>query len=129
MLQDSIVKRLKVDAALLAIVSGRVFDSVAANAKFPYINIGEVQVFPELGEGTDAAESSVTMHVWSREPGFLEARRIGAAIIASLHDEELAIADGSVQSMLLESARYLRDPDGLTSHGVLTFNILTDANT
>lgn len=123
-LQKALVAKLKAAGG----VGNRVFDSVEAGAAFPYISIGDVQVVAELGEETDAADSAITIHAWSRVKGFVEVKQIGASVIAALHDQSLNIDSGAVQSMLLESVRYLRDPDGLTSHGVLTFNILTDAN-
>lgn len=133
-LQGAIVAALKADAAVAAIVGIRVFDQVvrnpdgSPNVQFPYISFGDGQVLPELAECTDAADSFVTLHIWSRAVGFPECKRLGAAATAALHDASLTLAGGTLQSLLLDSSRYLRDPDGLTSHGILTFAALTDAN-
>lgn len=128
-LQGAIVQRLKDDASVTAIVTKRVYDSVPANAVPPYVAIGPSFTAPELSECTDAAETSIQVDVWSRSTGFPEVKRAAAAVIAALHDADIPLSSGgTIQSLLLESVRYLRDPDGLTSHAVITFNILTDAN-
>jgi LDH2 family malate/lactate/ureidoglycolate dehydrogenase len=56
--------------------------------------------------------------------GSVEAKQLSAAVGAVLHDAALP----AVQSILLQESRIIPDPDGLTSHGILTFQILTDAN-
>lgn len=127
-IQAAITALLLADTELTALVVDRVYDKIPNVPAFPYITIGEAQMLPELGECTDAAETRVTIHTWTRFKAFGSDKRLGKIIIQLLHDGELTISNGNVQSMLLESARYLRDPDGLTSHGVLTFSLLTDAN-
>lgn len=133
-LQGAIVGALKAAPAVTAIIDDRVFDRVprkpdgSPDVQFPYVAFGDGQVLPELAECTDAADSFITLHIWSRAVGFPECKRLGAAVTAALHDATLTLADGTLQSLLLDSSRYLRDPDGLTSHGILTFAALTDAN-
>jgi len=133
-LQVAIVNALKADDGVAALVSGRVFDSVprgpdgSPTVPFPYVSIGDVQLLPDLGEQTDAAETVITLHAWSRAPGSTEVRKIARAVTASLHDVALTLGNGSLQSLLLQSTHVLRDPDGLTSHSVLSFSALTDAN-
>lgn len=128
-LQGAIISTLKNDQVVSGFVVGRVFDSVPTpSPSFPYISLGDAQVLPELAEFTNAADLFITLHIWSRAVGFPECKRIGAAVTAALHDATLTLADGTLQSLLLDSSRYLRDPDGLTSHGILTFAALTDAN-
>lgn len=133
-LQRTIVQTLKSDAAVAAIVSDRIYDRVprgkdgAITADYPFIGLGETQMLPHDSECTDAADTSITLHGWSQSVGFPETLRLSAAIAAALHDVQLPLASGTLQSLLLESSRILRDPDGLTSHAVLTFSALTDAN-
>jgi hypothetical protein len=127
-LQDAITAALAQNEDIVSLVADRIFDRISDAPTFPYISLGDTQVLPETGEQTDAAQSFITIHTWDRFEGFGAVKRLGKLVVATLHDEPLTISDGSVQSMLLDSARYLRDPDGLTSHGVLTFAILTDAN-
>ncbi|WP_257164684.1 DUF3168 domain-containing protein [Bradyrhizobium sp. SRS-191] len=127
-LVETIKAKLLGDADLAALVADRCYDRIPNNPTFPYLSIGEVQVLPELGEATDAATAHVTLHSWDRFKGSDAVRSIGKYVIAALHDQDLMLSDGAVQSLLLESARTLPDPDGLTKHGVYQFAILTDAN-
>lgn len=125
---EAIKARLLNDANVKALIDDRIFDRIQSNPTFPYLSIGEVQVLPELGEATDAATAHVTLHSWDRFKGSDAIKSIGKYVIAALHDKDLALTDGAVQSMLLESARTLPDPDGLTKHGIYQFAVLTDAN-
>lgn len=133
-LQIAVVKSLKDSAAVATIVSDRVYDRVprgkngAITADYPFVGLGDTQMQPELAECTDAADTSFTLHCWSQKVGFPEVLQLSAAVIAALHDASLPLVDGTLQSLLLESSQVLRDPDGLTSHAVLTFSALTDAN-
>jgi Protein of unknown function (DUF3168) len=133
-LQRAIVQALLADSAVAALVAKGVYDTVprdsdgSPSAPFPYVTFGETQTIPELSECTDAAETFVTLHTWSRKVGFGEVKALSAAVITALHDQPLTLASGAIQSLLMQDSRTLRDPDGITSHGVITFQILTDAN-
>ncbi|WP_035675090.1 DUF3168 domain-containing protein [Bradyrhizobium liaoningense] len=133
-LQKAIVQLLKNSGPVAALVGDRIYDRVPRNnagtitAKFPFVGLGETQLLPELGEETNAAETTLTLHAWSQEVGFPEVLRIASAVASAVHDADLPIENCGVQSVLLSTSRVLRDPDGITSHAVLTFSILTDAN-
>ncbi len=126
-LQAAIVARLNADAEIAGLVGDRIYDRVPKVSEYPYISFGDTQILPETGEGTDGVETFVILHTWERFKGFDNVKSVGRLIIALLHDTDLAVSEHVLLSILLQSAHYLRDPDGLTSHGVLTFQILTDA--
>lgn len=129
-LQKAIFDALKADDDVKGIVAERIYDRVPrnkdgdANAPFPMLTFGDTQTLPELAECTDAAETFFSVHSWSRAVGSLEAKRLNGAVIKALHDAALP----GVQSILMQDSRVIPDPDGLTSHGIVTFQILTDAN-
>lgn len=127
-LQQAISALLLADPDVASLIDDRLFDKIPNAPEFPYASFGEFQLLPELGEGTDAAQSFVTLHTWDRFKSSRATKGLARAVIAALHDQDVVIDGGAVQSLLLESSRVLPDPDGLTSHGVLTFQILTDAN-
>lgn len=127
-LQTAIVALLANAADVVSLVGDHVYDDVPKAREFPCVSFGPATVLPELAEAIDAADTTLQLDVWAREPGFVMAKRVGRAVVAALHDASTDTGAGAVQSFLLESARYVRDPDGITSHGILTFNILTDAN-
>jgi hypothetical protein len=134
-LQRAIITALLNDPATVAIAGKGVYDRVPRdpstgdpNVPFPMVTLGETQTLPELAECTDAADSFVTLHTWSRKVGSVEAKNLNTAVAAALHDKPLTLASGTLQSLLLQESRIINDPDGLTTHGVLTFHSLTDAN-
>ncbi|EJN11852.1 hypothetical protein PMI42_04867 [Bradyrhizobium sp. YR681] len=128
-LRAAIEAKLLATPALFALIEKRIFDRVPAKPDYPLVTIGNIQVLPESADGVDAAESIVTVHVWDQYKRADKAKPVGALVISALHEEELQTDGVGTQSILLESANYLRDPDGVTNHGILTFSILTDANT
>jgi hypothetical protein len=127
-LQTAITDRLLASDAIKAIVDDRIYDRIPNAPTFPYVSFGEIQIMPELAEGTDAAKALATLHAWDRFTSSTATKTLSRLIIAALHDADLVLSEGKVQSLLLQSARTLPDPDGLTMHAVLTFEILTDAN-
>ncbi|WLB43021.1 DUF3168 domain-containing protein [Bradyrhizobium ottawaense] len=127
-LRATIEAKLRADPALAALIGDRIFDRVPNKPDYPLVTIGNMQVIPESADGVDAAETAVTIHVWDQFKHADKSRKVGGAVINALHDEGLTTADSGTQSVLLESANYIRDPDGVTNHAVLTFSILTDAN-
>ncbi|WP_454914985.1 DUF3168 domain-containing protein [Xanthobacter sediminis] len=127
-LQVALHDALRADAAVAALVGGRIYDAVPADAVFPYVAIGEAQTVDDGAACLDAAECFVTLHVWSRVKGAVEARRITSAVAAALDD---AAFDLSPDHVLVEiastGARTFLDPDGLTTHGVVTIRALTES--
>jgi uncharacterized protein DUF3168 len=107
---------------------GRVYGPAPANAKYPYISIGAIQVLNEKYEGLAGAQVHVTLHAWSQERSRVEIHTIGKQVVAALDDtdEELSGADLEVRICSFEDAQYLDDPDGVTAHAVITFRIFTD---
>ncbi len=126
-LQVAIVKRLNEDADVLALIDDRVFDRVERNgagevtATFPYVSFGPEQELPEYADCLDASEIFLQLDAWSRDPGYREVRRIAKAVVKALDETSLPITDNALVYFEFDSRRVLRDPDGLTSHAVLTF--------
>lgn len=108
-----------------AVAGGRVYDTVPDNAIFPYVSIGQEQVVGDGNACGDGWEVHADVHVWSRKPGFPEAKGIAAAAV----ERVTAIASLSgvrVVQVEFQDQRALRDPDGLTSHVVISFRFLID---
>lgn len=123
-LQGAINTRLR---SQVSGVSNRVFDRVPADVVFPYIELGEFQTLDDGAQCHDGQEVYVTLHVWSRAVGQVEVKTIGAAVRGALHEAELTLAGWQFLEIAHQDTRYLKDPDGLTSHAVLTFRALTAA--
>jgi hypothetical protein len=122
---------LALQAAIVAALAGtteagtNVYDQVPATDAFPRITVGEGQTVGNFADCYDGSEVYLDVHVWSREVGFPEAKRIASAVRSALHDAPLTLTGHTLELLQFRDARYLRDPDGRTSHVAMTFRALT----
>ena len=120
-LQVAIVARLKTTAAVTAFVGNRVYDDVPTKPVFPYITVGEGDETSDDADCIDGLEISLDIDVWSRAVGFPEAKRISDEVRKALKTPDLTIPTNAMVYFRHRQTRFLRDPDGLTSHAVMTF--------
>lgn len=125
-LQKAIVAALKADAGVSALVGSNVFDTVPSSDPFPRITLGEDQVITERADCYIGEEIFVTIHAWSRKPGFPEVKQIAGAVRLALHEAELSLDDCRLVDLSSEDVRFMREQDGVTSHAVITFRALTE---
>lgn len=106
----------------LASAGLRVYDLPPANPVFPYLTIGIVDGIEEFTSDC-AIDWDVTgeVHVWSREPGFVQGKTVAQTCYTALGDRHPVFAGYRVGWFAMQNQRWLRDPDGLTSHGVLEY--------
>lgn len=126
-LQVAIVAALKADADVSALVSGRIYDVVPAQAgsntaQFPYVSFGGSQDFPEDADCIDISELTIRLDVWSREPGFAEGRKIAKAVRRVLDQDALSLTDNALVYFTYLRRDDIRAPDGLTTQIALTFS-------
>lgn len=113
-------------SALIAgtpLCGGRVYDSVPENPTFPYITIGEENTVDDGNTCDDGWDVYADVHVWSRGVGFPEAKRV----MAEARDRLAgiwAISGHTLIAAEVERTGVFRDPDGLTSHGVLSVKFI-----
>ena len=123
-LQQAIVATL--NAAPLGL-SGRVHDRIPSVAVFPYVQIAEGQTLDDGAECIDAVEVYLDLHVWSRASGAVECRSLAGRIRAALHSAPLALqGPWRLVDLRHDSTRFMNDPDGISSHAVVTFRALMD---
>ncbi len=121
-LQKAIVAKLK---GASTGVGSSVYDRVPETDPFPRITIGEGQTLKDNQDCRRGSEVFLEVHVWSRAVGWGEAKAIASQVRDAIDDESLVL-DGHVLDLLdFEDARYIRDPDGLTSHVAMSFRALT----
>lgn len=125
--QAAIVAALKADAGVAALVGGRVYDRAPEDAAFPYLSIGPEIAQPFEAQALDGWEMSLQLDAWSRKPGRVECRQIMAASYAALHDAALSVAGEHLVMVVLELQLTMDDPDGVTTHGVQKFRIITES--
>jgi hypothetical protein len=129
-LQGAIIAALKGTSP--AIAADRIYDHVprgtngAITASFPFVAFANWQEVTDDVLCIPGAEVFVTIDVWSRGVGMVEAHRIAAEVKAALHDAELSLTDNALVLIEHETTRTFRDPDGITSHAVLDFRAFVE---
>jgi hypothetical protein len=130
-LQKAVFATLTSNSAVASVIGQRVFDRVAVDSAFPYIRIGIDQT---VAEDQDRVEECVEVFaqvdVFSRAQGKVEAKNIAGAIVRALNANTLTITDSyELQDFRHVDTRFLDDPDGLSTHAVLSFRALVETAT
>lgn len=120
-LQGAVVARLKTDAGVAAFVGGRVFDDVPLGAERPYIAIGPSEAADDSAECIGADEFALQIDCWSEAPGFVEVRRLGAAVRKAMIGE-FALTENALVSLDHRITRVFRDRGGTMSQAAITFS-------
>ena len=125
--QKAIRTRLVSDETLRNLVPvAHVLDTNQRPAPMPSIILGESQ---SVDEGTSLKRTHTriyhSLHLWAREPSLVRSKAIGAAVAAAMRTGRLALPEGlHCADLRVSGQRFLRDPDGEHSHGVVTLEIL-----
>jgi len=120
-LQKAIIDRLTADPGVSAIVANRVYDGVPSPVVKPYVSFGSFQVLPEEADCSEGVSVTIQLDGWAVGPKTVEVKRLGAAIARSLQWAEMPLdEDQRLVIMSVEQIQYMRDPDGLTAHAVVT---------
>jgi len=123
-LQTAIYTKLSTDNELTVTLGAKVFDDIPEETAYPYVQIGE----DVAGDWStkDATGSEITVHldVWSRYRGSLELKNIMDRIHTLLHDSSLSVTGTNFINMRFEFSDTIRDPDGITRHGVMRFRAI-----
>tara|TARA_R110002020_G_scaffold5179_4_gene21921 strand:- start:7957 stop:8370 length:414 start_codon:yes stop_codon:yes gene_type:complete len=124
--QKAIRARLVEAAGVIALVpAGSILDRNARPAPDPSIIIGEDQTVDEERISRNVLRIYSTLHVWKKEPSLVGVKAIAGAIRVAIHESRLSLDSGfECGDCLVSSVRYMRDPDGETSHGVVTVEAL-----
>lgn len=121
-IQTAIFERLAADDELGAAV----FDHVPEGAPYPYVVIGEAIETPNNWHGGHGRDTTVNLHVWSRQRGFSEANRIADRITQLLDHQPMTVPGHAVISVRHEFSQTLRDTDPEIRHVPIRFRITTE---
>jgi hypothetical protein len=127
-LQAAYLAKLKADAGVQAIFGNpiRCYEDVSLGATFPYITLGEDQDIPRLADCINGSEIIVTLHAWSRAGGYAEVKQGADAINDALHDAGYTLPNFAVSVFQRHGYHQMKDPDGLTTHAVITFRAIVN---
>jgi hypothetical protein len=121
-LQGAIVARLKARSGLTAKVSQRIYDRPPTNASFPYVEYGESQVIRDDVTCLKSNLIYVTIHVWSQySAGFKELKEVIHEVVEALDEAPLVLPSHRLVSITRQNTRHFKDPDEVTTHGVVEF--------
>lgn len=127
-LQRLLFATLTGDAAIMAIANG-VYDKIPTSpfgTKTAYISFGPMDATEDDAECITGLSVTVQLDIWSRAVGFLECRNLTDLVRKKLHRASLVLADNALVDINVTLTRVFRDPDGLTSHGVVSVECLVE---
>lgn len=123
-LQKAMVSALK---AGVAGVANRVYDRPPQAVAYPFIRVADGQTVADEAECIAGVEVFFDVHVWSQAVGSVECRTLAGDVRAALHHAELTLdSPWALVELQHRDTRFLSDPDGLTSHAVVTVRALID---
>lgn len=129
-LQKAIRARLITSAELMALVPpDNIRDATGRPEIMPAVYVGESQTIYRRFDSTTTA----TLHVWFQEPGLIQCKQAVSAIVAALRVDAqisgaLVLDNFTCLDLMVTQTRFMRDPHGSYSHGVVTVAAITKAN-
>ena len=97
-------------------LAGRTYDQVPEPAPYPYVSIGSIFEMPDDSHDAQGLDSLITVHVWSKAPGFGEAYDIFADVDAALDRIPLTVAGFRDVQIKHTQHEAIRDPDPQIRH-------------
>lgn len=94
---------------------------------FPYVVVGEDTHAEWDTDDSTGAESTITLHVWSRYKGKKQAKDVQALIYEALHRYDLDVEGFHLVTIEFEYSDVFLDADGKTRHGVCRYRALVEA--
>ncbi len=119
-LQQTIFTALNV-SALTETLNCAILDDVPSNCVYPFIQLGEETTVDYSTKLLDGGETTINIHIWSQYKGSKECKQIMDKVHDLLHDSSLSITGFNLINLRFEYSDIMRDPDGVTRHGVMRF--------
>jgi hypothetical protein len=134
-IQVAIVAIFKGDAQLVTLLGAadRVTDAPPEAMPKPYIQVGDHLSIPDDDLTSFGHETTVTIHVWTKDKSNKQGEAIGGRVHALLHKRPAAVtaafASASAGHKCVrinnEFSQALSDPDPQIRHHVLRFRVVT----
>ena len=120
------VARMRAHVPLQSLVpDANIMDRNERPEIFPCIIVGEAQTIGEDIDCSDLSQVYLTIHVWTKENTFTACKSICGEIRRALRRVS-GTQNGFNLDFNFEDSRYLRDPSGEHSHGVVTFVVYAE---
>lgn len=127
--QKTIYDLLVNDTDLITLLGeGNVFDNVPQNHPYPYISL-QLKPWSNRANTTwDGLDASLQINVWARVDGDLFVQSVQKRIDELLNNIDICVEGWDVISLRRTLIDIFQDPDGVTLHGVQTFNLKLGEN-
>ena len=122
-LQTTIYNALNV-SALTSDLSCAVYDEVPQDSSYPFISLGYGTAIDYSTKDVDGGEFTLVIDVWSQYKGAKECKQIMDKVHDLLHDSSLSVTGFNLINLRYEFSDIIRDPDGVTRHGVMRFRAI-----
>lgn len=125
--QIALRNRLIATPELLELVpAANILDTNQRPAPVPSILMGESQNVDE-GNSIKRRRTRIyhTLHIWTREPSLKNVKLIADKLRLAVKPARLVLQEGlHCADLMVSSTRFMRDPDGEHSHGIVTVEAL-----
>ena len=121
--------------ALAGNITANVYDDVPylpegmPRNNFPYVVIGDDDTSAWDTDDTLGKEIDLNIDIWSRTAGFKQTKAIMGEIYDILNRGALTKTGYNIVDCLCTESQALRDPDGITRHGVMVFKLTIQKET
>jgi hypothetical protein len=121
--------------ALAGNITANVYDDVPylpegmPRNNFPYVVIGDDDTSAWDTDDTLGKEIDISIDIWSRAAGFKQTKAIMGEIYDILNRGALTKTGYNIVDCLCTESQALRDPDGITRHGVMVFKLTIQKET
>ena len=123
-LQTAIYSTLSSDSNLTSTLGAGVFDEVTEGATYPFVALGEETAVDYSTKDLVGGETTINIHIWSQYKGSKETKNIMDRIHDLLHDSDISVSGFNLINLRFEYSDIMRDPDGVTRHGVMRFRAI-----
>ena len=130
----AIIAALKADAPLAALLttyaaSPAVFTHVPQDLPtYPYVVLFEAGLDGDDNDCFLGFDGTLNIHSWTDQRDMAVIGNIQKAVYDVLHHAELAMTGYELVELHQEFSTILRDPDGITLHGVQRYRIILQTN-
>jgi hypothetical protein len=122
-LQTAIYTALNV-SAITSTLSCGVYDEVIEGNTYPFITLGEETTIDYSTKTATGGETTINIHIWSQYKGSKQTKEIMDKVHDLLHDSNLSVTGFNLINLRFEYSDIMRDPDGITRHGVMRFRAI-----
>lgn len=121
--QGHVFQAIRADAEIAVFVADRIYDRMPEKGdQSPFITIGEGREIHEDWDCKAISQHDLTVNVWSeKQGGFKEAKEIAFLVKRAVLSAGTDLPTHAMTDLQALDVRYMRDPDGLTSRALLTF--------